>query len=184
MTGGAYLAFLRAVNVAGRKLAMSDLRRLADDLDLREARTYLQSGNLIFRSARGSPAELEALLEQGARRAFGASTDFLVRTAQEWGEAVRDNPFVAEAASDPAHLLVIPLKGPAEAASVRRLQDSVEGREQVRAGARLLYAYYPDGIGRSRLTLPRIEKAMGSRGTARNWNTTTALLGLAGTPAP
>src|SRR5258706_11887701 len=98
------IALLRGINVGGNKMvAMSDLRALAARLGLRDARTLLQSGNLVFRSEK-QPAQLEALLEKNLQAAV------FVRTAAEWAKIVARNPFPAEAKSDPGHLIVMLLK--------------------------------------------------------------------------
>jgi uncharacterized protein (DUF1697 family) len=66
---------------------------------------------------------------------------------------------------------------------VADLQKAIRDREQVRGEGREIYIAYPDGVGRSRLTMPLIEKKLGTRGTGRNWNTVGKLAALVG-PAP
>jgi uncharacterized protein (DUF1697 family) len=164
------IALLRGINVGGNKMvAMSDLRALAARLGLRDARTLLQSGNLIFRSDK-QPAKLEALLE----KELDGVTVF-VRNAAEWAQIVARNPFPAEAKNDPGHLLVMLLK---EAKDVTSLQAAIVGREVLRADGRQLYIVYPDGQGTSKLTNALIERKLGTRGTARNWNTVMKLAAL------
>ena len=60
-------------------------------------------------------------------------------------------------------------------AAVTSLQDAIKDREVVKARGRHAYFLYPDGIGRSRLTMTLIEKKLGTTGTARNWNTVLKL---------
>jgi uncharacterized protein (DUF1697 family) len=67
------------------------------------------------------------------------------------------------------------LRDEVSAANVAALQKAIVGREVVRAKGRCLYVVYPDGIGRSKLTTAIIEKKLGTRGTARNWNTVLKL---------
>jgi uncharacterized protein (DUF1697 family) len=165
-----YIALLRGVNVGGNKMiAMSDLRERAERLGLRDARTLLQSGNLVFRSNK-SPAQLEKLLEKELE-----GTSVFVRTPEEWGAAIAANPFPEEAKRDPGHLLVMFLK---EARDAEVLTPAIVGREIARGNGRHIYLYYPDGAGRSKLTNALIEKKLGTRGTARNWNTVTKLAAL------
>jgi uncharacterized protein (DUF1697 family) len=167
------------VNVGGQnRVAMADLRELAADLGFRNAQTLLQSGNLVF-EADDSGADLETLLESETSKRLGVETDFFVRSADEWRQMVDDNPFPDEAKDDPGHLLVMPLKSPPAPNRVEALQESIKGREVVRSGGGHVYLVYPDGIGRSKLTAQRIEKALGARGTARNWNTALKLMALA-----
>ena len=65
------------------------------------------------------------------------------------------------------------------AAQVSALQAAIKGREIVKARGKQAYFVYPDGVGRSKLTIQVIEKALGTRGTARNWNTVLKLGELA-----
>lgn len=171
------VALLRAVNVGGRKAVMSDLRAWLAELGLEEPRSLLQSGNLVFRSELAG-AELEALLEREAVPRLGYDTDFLVRTEGEWRALIAANPHAAMARDDPSHLVVVPLKSAPRVADVETLQAATQGREVVRAAGRQLYITYPDGIGDSRLTLQVIERRLGVRGTARNWNTVVKLAAM------
>ena len=172
---------MRAINVGGKNaIKMAELRALIADLGLTEPQTLLQSGNLVFRSDRGSASELEALFEDETSKHLNVQTDFFVRTAAEWQEIVEGNPFLSEAKADPSHLLVMPLKAAPKSQDVDALQASIKGRELVRPGSRHVYLSYPDGIGRSKLTAVRIEKALGTTGTARNWNTVLKLLEMVG----
>ncbi|HEV8200647.1 MAG TPA: DUF1697 domain-containing protein [Candidatus Polarisedimenticolia bacterium] len=177
-----HVALLRAVNLgAHNKVAMADLRLLCERLDLREARTLLQSGNLVFEApSRAAAASLERRLEKETGEALGVHTDFFVRSAAEWNELIESNPFGKEAKDDPGHLLVMCLKKPARPAAFTALEEAIRGRERVRAGTRHAYFVYPDGVGRSRLTTALIESKLGTRGTARNWNTVLKLRELLG----
>jgi uncharacterized protein (DUF1697 family) len=168
-----YLAFLRAVNVAGTgKIAMADLRLWLADLGFTNAQTLLQSGNALFRAADEDPAALEVRLEREAKTRLGLRTDFFVRSAREWEEVIRQNPFPDAAEADPSHLVVMPLKSAPTAVQAAALQGAVKGREVTRVRGRHAYLVYPDGIGRSKLTINVIERHLGTRGTGRNWNTT------------
>ncbi|HZC15749.1 MAG TPA: DUF1697 domain-containing protein [Caulobacteraceae bacterium] len=170
-----HIALLRAVNVGGRGLKMGDLAAFARDLDLGEPRTLLQSGNLVFESPARGTAALERRLEAEAEKRFGFPIDFMVRSAAEWRALMRANPFTAAARDDPAHLLVMPLKAAPAKGALERLRAAIKGPEVVDVTVRDAYLVYPDGIGRSKLTLTVIEKALGVRGTARNWNTVVKL---------
>jgi uncharacterized protein (DUF1697 family) len=174
-----HIALLRAVNVGGRgKVAMTDLRAMLEELGFEAPQSLLQSGNLVFASET-TGAALEAVLEQEAKARLGLATDFIVRTANEWRRIVAANPFAAMAKEDPTHLVVMPLKSPPDAAGLKGLRAWIPGREAIEASGRELYISYPDGIGTSKLTGAVIERRVGARGTARNWNTVTKLAALA-----
>ena len=170
-----YVALLRAINLAGRnRVAMSALRDFAVTLQLEVPQTLLQSGNLVFRSRARADA-LERQLEAEVKAHLGLEIDFFVRSASEWASIVARNPFKNEAKRDPGHLIAVLLKDPPGRARTAALQAAIVGREVVRVDGRHAYIVYPDGQGRSRLTNTLIEKTLGTRGTARNWNTVLKL---------
>jgi uncharacterized protein (DUF1697 family) len=173
-----HIALLRGVNLAGRRaIAMADLRALATELGFTDVTTLLQSGNLVFRSNGKTPAALERLLEAETEKRLGLRTDYYVRTGDEWREVIAGNPFATEAKKDPAHLVVLCLKKAPGAKAFDLLQRTIKGHERVIGDGRHAYVYYPDGIGRSKLTTAIIDRAIGA-GTARNWNTVTKLAAL------
>lgn len=173
-----YAALLRGINVGGnKKVSMAELRDFAAVLGLDDPRTLLQSGNLVFAS-KSAARKLESVLETETKKRFGLETRYFLRTADEWKSAIDANPFRDAAASDPSHLVVVFLRDAPAAKNVKALQAAIVGRETVRAVGRHAYVIYPDGQGESKLTLPRIEKALGTTGTARNWNTVMKITGL------
>jgi uncharacterized protein (DUF1697 family) len=175
-----HIALLRAVNLAGlNTVGMADLRALLVGLGFDDARTLLNSGNIVFSGGNNTTAALEQTLERAAAKRLGIETDFFVRTAKEWQAVIDANPFPREAKDDPSHLLAVIMKDEVTAAKVTALQNAIVGRELVRAKGRCAYIVYPDGVGRSKLTNAMIEKRLGTRGTARNWNTMLKLAALA-----
>jgi uncharacterized protein (DUF1697 family) len=172
----AHVALLRAVNVAGHnRVRMADLLGMLAALGLAGGRSLLQSGNLVFQGDGRTGAELEALLEAETARRLAVHTEYMVRDAGQWQAIVDQNPFSAEAARDPGHLLVMVLKDAPDAKAVEALRAAIRGPERVEGGDRHLYVVYPAGVGRSKLTVSRIENILGRRGTGRNWNTVLKL---------
>ena len=172
-----FIALLRGINVGGKnKMAMSDLRELATSLAFRNPRTVLQSGNLVFEAASASkPNGLEQKLELIVKNRLGIELDCVIRTASAWQKIIESNPFFREAEEDPGHLLLMCMKDMPAVDRIKTLQSKILGREIIRAIGPNLYLIYPDGIGRSKLTNAMIERELGVRGTARNWNTVTKL---------
>ncbi len=159
---------------------MADLRDLLTQLGFGDARSLLQSGNLVFRGVATTSGRLERLLEAEAKKRLDLETTFFVRTAEEWKDIVARNPFPKEAERDPAHLVVVFLKDAPDAERVKALESAIAGPEIVRAHGTEAYIVYPAGIGESRLTNTLIEKKLGTRGTGRNWNTVLKLGALTG----
>jgi uncharacterized protein (DUF1697 family) len=175
-----YIALLRAINVGGNsKIAMADLKAMLADLGVDNPQTVLQTGNLVFQTATSTCDKLEDKFEKALAERFELTTDVFVRTAEEWRHAIAANPFAKEAANDPSHLLIMPLKKAPTKPMVQELQTAIHGREFVAAVGRELFIVYPDGIGRSKLTNKLIETRLATRGTGRNWNTALKLEQLA-----
>jgi uncharacterized protein (DUF1697 family) len=176
-----YIALLRAVNLAGRQpVAMAALRDAAAQVGFPGARTLLQSGNLVCRGVTRSRASLERLFETALAEHLSLETDVFVRTVSELDAVVAANPFPQAAASAPGHLVVGFLKRAPDEADVDALRAAIKGRETVHVAGTEMFAVYPDGIGRSRLTSALIERALRTRVTGRNWNTVLKLRSLAG----
>ena len=172
-------ALLRAVNVGGTGLvAMANLRALAEKSGLKNARTLLQSGNLIFDAASKAPAAVEKLLEAACAKTFGLTNEIHVRTTAEIDAVLARNPFTKEAKADPAHLHVLFLREAPPSAAFKALQAAIKGREYLQGDGRHVYLVYPDGAGNSKLTSALIARHLGMAGTARNWNTIGKLAAL------
>ncbi|MFL6743597.1 MAG: DUF1697 domain-containing protein [Sphingomicrobium sp.] len=164
----AYVALLRAVNVGGRQLAMADLKSVAADLGLDDPRTYIASGNLLFRSSK-SEAAVKAELERALTEHMGKPVEVMIRTAGEMADAVAANPF----ADQPGNRVVAIFFDEAPFADAIATAKNVAD-ERLALGRREIYVRYPSGQGRSKLKL-------GARalGTARNMNTVAKLAELA-----
>ncbi len=176
-----YVGFLRAVNVGGRAVGMDPLRRAVEGAGCSDVRTVLNSGNVVFRTAERDPRKVERRLESACGRPLGLDLEFMVRDLAALDAAIAANPFPEFARRDPGHLLVIFLKSDPSALDATRFTGGLDGPEEGRVLGAQAYVTYPAGIGRSRLTLPRIEGALGTRGTGRNWNTVLRLAALART---
>lgn len=173
-----HVALLRAVNLGPHnKISMADLKRVAEAAGLTEARTLLQSGNLLFQTKK-TGAALEKLLEGALTQQLELKTPVIVRSAAEWHAAIEKNPFTREARKDPGHLVLMPLKAVPAKGAVATLEAAIVGRERIQLVGQNLYLVYPDGIGESKLTIALIEKKLGVTGTGRNWNTTQKIAEL------
>lgn len=173
------IALLRGVNLAGRRtVAMAGLRECVGGLGFDRVRTLLQSGNLVFGCDGPRGAALEALLEGEFCKRLKLQTDVIVRPAAQWRKLVAGNPFVNEAKADPSHLLAMVAKRPVTPKAFAALQAAVAaagGREAAGEAGGQVYLFFPDGIGRSRVRTPLIERALGTPVTGRNWNTVLKL---------
>jgi uncharacterized protein (DUF1697 family) len=168
------VALVRGINVAGRaKLAMSDLRQAFADADCSNVTTYIQSGNVVFRSSRSATrvtADVAALL--GKRH--GLDVAVVVRTGPQLASVVARNPF-SEASRDRSKLHVTFLAGTPTPARVDRTESTSFLPDEFRVLGREVYVYCPGGYGRTKINNTFFERSLGVAATTRNWNTVTTL---------
>ena len=172
---------MRAVNVGGANhVGMAGLRALVERLGFGDVRTLLQSGNVVFRGSRRAAGALEAELERAIAPEFGVRTDRLRARRRDVRAGRRTQSVSARGPqrSGPPGRTVFS-KSPPSAAAVKALAAAIVGRETVGLAGGHLYIVYPDGLARSKLTNAIIEKHLGTRGTARNWNTVLKLAEMA-----
>jgi uncharacterized protein (DUF1697 family) len=176
---GRMVALLRAVNVGGRKLPMAELRTVCAELGWTEIATYIQSGNVVF-TAPGKPEAVETLLEKAIENEFGLDVPVIVRSRAEWAKYPAENPFSEAAKDEPAKLHLLLSKRPPAGGAAEAIEARAKAGEQVRQAGGALWIHYPQGAGTSKLTPSLIDRAIGSPGTARNYNTVLKLLELLG----
>jgi uncharacterized protein (DUF1697 family) len=176
------IAMLRGVNVGGyQKIKMEELRTLCGSLELRDAQTYIQSGNVVFREDSAEPATLARRLEDGIERTFGFRPNVMVRTPSELRKVIAKNPFAGRPEIDPSRLLIsFMASAPAPQARDKVLAMPCDP-EELRIHGRELYVYYPSGMARPKISMARIEKALQRPATGRNLNTVLKLMAMAET---
>jgi uncharacterized protein (DUF1697 family) len=165
-----FIALLRAVNLGGtRLLAMKDLSKICTGLGFANVRTFIQSGNVLFRTKHKEP-EVRTVLEKALTSHMKAKVDVFVRTASEMEDVLSANPFPEQ---EPSKVMVVFLDEPAPKSILETVV--APGGEQVKLGKREIYIHYPNGMGRSKLKI----KGSGGLGTARNINSVRKLVSLA-----
>ncbi|MGZ8361212.1 MAG: DUF1697 domain-containing protein [Allosphingosinicella sp.] len=164
------VALLRGINVGGRVLPMATLRALCEQLGCQGVQTYIQSGNVVFASAKKT-ATLEAELEAAIAERFGMKVPVIVRTAKQWAAYLEGNPFPDAVDEEPRWLLLLVAKAiPAKNAERAIEARGTMGERAGRAGDGL-WIRYPGGVGTSKLSPGLIDKLVGSPGTTRNYRT-------------
>jgi uncharacterized protein (DUF1697 family) len=175
----AVICLLRGVNVGGRGMvSMAELKALLETLGFNRVQTVLQSGNVVFGTPAANLPRLAKTIAQAMEDKLKATPDVILRTPAKMRAVVSANPFAAEAERDPSHLLVQFLDGRADKGGETKLATLAKDGERFQIGEREVYLYYAHGIARSKLGGPAMDKALGTRGTARNWNTILKLLEL------
>jgi uncharacterized protein (DUF1697 family) len=174
------ISMLRGVNVGGhRKIGMDALRALYGSLGLRDAQTYIQSGNVVFATEVRDLDLLVGRIGSAIERAFGFRPEIVLRTSRELRDVIVGNPFAARPGLDPRKLAVLFLAGDPGAENLRKLLAIKADPEELHVAGRHLYIWFPNGVGHAKLSLALVEKTLKTWATGRNWNTVVRLLAMA-----
>jgi uncharacterized protein (DUF1697 family) len=167
-----YAALLRGVNVGGRgKISMPELVRAFELLGHEDVRSYIQSGNVVFRSKVSNPARVSAALERSIAESLGLETRVIVRTHPQLQAIAAGSPF-----DEDVH--VVFLDSVPSPARVAALDPERSPGDRFEVAGREIYLSLASGAGRTKLTLDWLERGLGVSGTQRNWNTLLKLVEL------
>ncbi len=173
-----YIALLRGINVGGKhSLPMKQLVQAMEAIGLKDVRTYIQSGNAVFRSPLKKPSELPRQLAIEISKQAGFEPHIQILTLDSWIDAIARNPF-PEAETDPASLHLFFLATRATHPDLEKLGSLSKPSERFHLDAQVFYLHAPEGIGRSRLAAG-VERLLGVPMTGRNWNTVCRIRNLA-----
>ena len=163
------VALLRGINVGGKnRLPMQDFRDLLAELGCEDARTYIQSGNAVFRNDADTVA-LSLEIQEAIEQRFGFSPQVMILTADEFESVIAGNPY-ADKLDDSRSVHVSFLAAEAVTADIERMKEECRGDESFYLSKHALYFHAPDGIGRS-VFANNVEKRLGVAATGRNWRT-------------
>lgn len=174
------ISMLRGVNVTGHnKIKMDALRALYESLKFESPRTYIQSGNVIFRTRQKNFPALAKKIQKAIESTFGFRPEVILRTTDELKRALAASPFPSQRNLHPSKILVTFLTGEPGPEVQAALLGLKGYPEEVHLKGRELYIYFPNGAGQSKLPWSKIEKLTQTTGTARNWNSVTQMLAIA-----
>jgi uncharacterized protein (DUF1697 family) len=175
-----YIALLRGINIGPHKrMKMEKLRASCEGLGLSNVKTYIQSGNVIFRAGKLSSLALSKKMGECIVRDFGFSADVISRTRDEMKRIIDENPFTKERGLDVSKLHVVFLPQPPTAAALKKLQELTLGPDRVHPSGSEIYFYFPNGVSGSSLWKHPLDKVLSVAGTMRNWNTVNKLYEMA-----
>jgi uncharacterized protein (DUF1697 family) len=178
-----FVVLLRGVNVLGKKrVRMVDWKAGVERLGFKNVRTYLQSGNAVFRAAAADPKRTAAMVKAGIVRDFGFDVEVLVLERPEIDRIADSNPLFPRLGTDESLFHATFLSRPVSNADFAKLKLPVQAGEQAVWGGAVIYLYCPHGYGRTKLNNSFFEKALGIPATTRNWRTVLALKALCTEP--
>ena len=174
------ISMLRGVNLGPHnRIKMEELRAVYESLKLQDPRTYVQSGNVLFKTNERNEAKLSSRIQDGIERKFGFRPDVIVRTTDELRSAVAKNPFSARKNIDPSKLLVTFLGADPGAELCEKLRAIDTAPEELHIDGREIFIYYPNGLARPKFQWIKAEKILKVACTGRNWNSVTMILEMA-----
>ncbi len=172
-----WIALFRGINVGGHNiLPMAKLKSDLESLNVKNVRTYIQSGNVVFDSTAKTASSLSKRIAQRIEERHDFRPHLIILDREDLQTAIESNPF-PKAVSDPKTLHFLFLAEPASHPDMEALNDAKTSSERYELTDGVFYLHAPDGIGRSKLAA-NAEKHLGVVTTGRNYRTVDKLLSM------
>jgi uncharacterized protein (DUF1697 family) len=177
---GTYVALLRGINVGGKnKLPMRELALIFVEAGCSDVATYIQSGNVVFKTAARTYEKLAATVEKQIAERHDLHVPVVLRSAAELGAVARKNPFIARGVDEKA-LHVMFLADAPSAQQIAALDPRRSPPDEFEVRGRDIYVSCPNGVGRSKLTNAWFDSKLDTTSTGRNWRTVLTLVEMSG----
>jgi uncharacterized protein (DUF1697 family) len=171
-----YVSLIRGINVSGHKtVPMAELRKKLENEGFPGVKTYIQSGNVVYKAPQTSNLKLSQRISSAIEEKFGWSVFVVTRSSSEWDEIIKKNPYLKQKGVDIAKLHVTVLESEPSSSALEKLALIKSGRDTWRSVGSTIYLYCPDGYGKSKLTNTALEKVLALQGTSRNWKSVLEL---------
>src|SRR5215469_9831858 len=175
-----YIAMLRGINIGPHKrMKMDKLRASCEALGFEAVKTYIQSGNIVFRAGKLRPEALSKKLEERIVRDFGFSSEIIIRSKEELEQVVTGNPLLRERALDQSKLHVVFAREAPSPAAIRKLESLTLEPDKMRHAGKEIYFYFPNGVSGSSLWKHPLDRVLEVPSTMRNWRTAMTLSEMA-----
>lgn len=172
-----FISILRGINVSGqKKILMADLKALYEDLKFKEVITYIQSGNVIFKSnVKLSDTELAKKIEQAIYQKCDFEVPVIIRNANEWGNIISTNPFLKEKNINVEKLHVTFLSEIPNKTSLKSIHQFDFSPDRFIILEKEIFLYIPERYGETKLSNKFFENKLKVTATTRNWKTVKKL---------
>jgi uncharacterized protein (DUF1697 family) len=175
-----YICILRGINVSGSKIIkMEALRKMFDDLNFKNAQTYIQSGNIVFQDKQTACEILEKKIARRILGDFGFEVPVMVKEPGELKAALRNNPFVNQRTLDATKLHATFLSSLPAKEGLEKIKGGNYGADEYIFDGKIIYLYCPDGYGNTKLNNNFFESKLKVSATTRNWRTINELVRMA-----
>lgn len=174
------IAFLRGINVSGHNiLPMAELRAMMTGLGYEGVQTYIQSGNILFRSKETNSRKLASIIEAQIRKQFGIQSPVIIRTASELKKILESDRRLHEKDTLLDRMYYTFLADFPAAEKIEEIQAYPAGSDFCTVVGKEVYLYCPGGYGNTKLNNNLIEKLLGVTATTRNLKTVQKMIILA-----
>lgn len=171
-----YISLLRGINVGGNnKILMQDLKNLYQELGFEDVRSYIQSGNVIFKSNQ-TKQEVQKSIENGILTKFNLTISVLIETPKNLTNTLKNCPFLSNSSFNQSNIYFTFLSDSPK--NLDELKNSNYGDASFNNYKNIIYLYYPNGAGKTKLTNNFIEKKLKLTATSRNLKTLIKLIEL------
>lgn len=173
---------IRGINIGAKKVKMKKLKELYVSLDFKDVKTYIQSGNVVFKSQYLDLSYLRELIENKIGKVFGFDVKVLIRTNNDLKKVIEENPFKKE---DFKHLYITFLSDVPSKNLIKNLNRNLEVNMKNKSdkfyiSKKEIYLFLPEGYGRTKLNNNFFEKKLGIFATTRNLRSVNKLFDIAG----
>jgi len=173
---GKFVALLRGINVSGqKKIKMSDLKILFEDLSFTNVETYIQSGNVLFNSSTINKKIIRDKIEKGIVGKFNYQVQVIVKTPDELGYALKNNPFLKDKTNNAERIYFTLLSEIPLADKIQKLKEVDYSPEKYIIDGTNICLFFPKGYGKAKLNNNFFEKKLNAFATTRNHKTVKTL---------
>jgi uncharacterized protein (DUF1697 family) len=170
-----YISLLRGINVGGKTLKMESLVEIYESMELRDVKTYIQSGNVLFNAKNPTLTGITEELGRRIRERSGLEVTIIVKNQKDLAKIIERNPFTRSGSREVNRLHITFLdKRPGEELQ-EGLSSGRDGNDEYRMIGTEIYLYCPEGYGKTLFSNSYFEKHLHVRATTRNWNTVNKL---------
>lgn len=175
-----YICILRGINVSGHKIIkMDELKNMFQKLKFNEVQTYIQSGNVIFKSEEINTKQLEEIIHSKILEVFGFEVPVLVKSSQDLKTIFESNPFLQNRSEDIAKLHVTFLSDIPTKDRIDKLSEQTYDSDEYQIMNDVVYLFCPiNSYGNTKLSNQFLESKLKLNATTRNWKTLSQLISL------
>jgi uncharacterized protein (DUF1697 family) len=177
-----YISLLRGINVGGKTLKMDGLLKVYEGLGMRDVKSYIQSGNVLFNAQNDEAESVKEELQTRILSRFGLEVTVIVRNRRELRRIIERNPFIGSGGGELDRMYVTFMEVSPKGEPPHDLPSGADTKDDFRMIGTEIYLYCPGGYGKTIFSNSFFEKKLGVRATTRNWKTVTELNRIANEP--